>query len=418
MVDFSGFYKLSVKERLERVRLFANLTPEDLSLLQDSGALDLSVADKLVENVIGAVHLPLGLATNFLINNKQYVVPMAIEEPSVIAAASKAAKLSLPSGFTASSDDPVMIGQIQLVNLPDPSGAVSLFESHQNEILAVASDFLKPKEKYGCKVLGVSGQLIDTIRGKMFILFFQINVGDAQGANMINGTLEAVSSKIREIFGGQIRLRILSNLAIYRKSRASAIWKRSIVGEDVIEGVMDAYAFAEADPYRCATHNKGIMNGVSSVVVATGNDWRSIEAGAHSYAAFLSTYRSLTKYWIDKNGDLVGFIELPTAVATVGPAINSSPTAKTVLKILGVKSSSELGMVLAAVGLANNFAALSALSTEGIQKGHMKLHARAVALNAGAKADEADLVAAILSKENDFSTANVHKILSRIRPQK
>ncbi|NYZ73829.1 hydroxymethylglutaryl-CoA reductase, degradative [Candidatus Micrarchaeota archaeon] len=414
MEDFSGLHKLTPEERLAKVKRAANLTDDEAAALRDSGALKLDKADKMVENVIGAVHLPLGLATNFVVNGKAMVIPMAVEESSVIAAACKAAKQTLPEGFKAEADDPVMIGQVQLTGVDDVAKAVKNISLNRNEIMAIAIQLMKPHERYGCGARGFEARIIDTLRGPMIIVDFHIAVGDAQGANMVNTVLEGVAPTLAKLTGATVRLRIISNLAVKRRARASAVWRKDVIGEDTVEGVLDASEFARSDVYRCATHNKGIMNGIDAVALATGNDWRSVEAGAHSYAS-LGQYHPLTHYYKNEKGDLVGSIELPLAVATVGPAMSTSPTAKIALKIMGVKTSRELAMAMACVGLANNFAALAALSTEGIQKGHMKLHARNIAIFAGADAEEADRVAEIISKERNFDAEHAKEVLKRVR---
>ena len=414
-MELSGFYKLKPEDRLKKIKAVAGLTDVEAAALADTGALKMEVADKNVENVIGAVHLPLGIATHFKINGKDALVPMAVEEPSVIAGACRAAKQALPEGFKADADESVMIGQIQVVGVPDANAALKNLELNRKEIMKEASHFMAQHEKYGCGVRGFEAKSLQTERGEMIIVDFQIAVGDAQGANMVNTTLEGVASTIAQLTGGTIRLRIVSNLAVKRKARASAVWKKGIIGQDTVEGVLDAYEFAKADVYRCATHNKGIMNGISAVAVATGNDWRSVEAGAHSYAA-LGQYHPLTKFYRNEKGDLVGSIELPLALATVGPAVYSSPTAKIALKIAGVKGSRELAMMMACVGLASNFAALSALSTVGIQQGHMKLHARNIATYAGATTpQEIDKVASKLAEEKNFSIERAKEILNGMR---
>jgi hydroxymethylglutaryl-CoA reductase len=417
MMELSGFYKLKPEERLRKVKALAGLTDAEAKTLSDTGALKLEVADKNVENVIGAVHLPLGVATNFRVNGKEMLIPMAVEEPSVIAGACRAAKNALPEGFRADADEQIMIGQIQVVGVPNASEALKNLELNRKEILKAASEFMKPHEKFGCGVRGFEAKMLETERGPMVIVDFHIAVGDAQGANMVNTTLEGVAPEIQRLAGGRVRLRIVSNLAVKRKARASAVWKKDVIGADTVEGVLDAYEFAKMDVYRCATHNKGIMNGVSAVAVATGNDWRSVEAGAHAYAS-LGQYHPLTKFYKNENGDLVGSIELPLALATVGPAVNSSPTARIALKIAGVRSSRELAMAMACVGLANNFAALSALSTVGIQAGHMKLHARNIAAYAGATPEEAEKVAERLADEKNFSTDRAGEVLREIRKGK
>ena len=415
MGDFSGFFRLSVKERQQKVMEHAGLDSSEIGVLSQSGALSLDNADRMVENVIGAVHLPLGLATNFRINGKDVVIPMAVEEPSVIAAACKAAKQCLPEGFRAEADEPVMMGQVQVVDITDVSQAKKNLEKSKNEILEIARQFMLPHEKWGAGVLDFQARPL-MVNGKgMLIIEFFINVSDAMGANMVNTTLEGIAPTLETLTEGKVRLRIISNLATRRMVRASAIWKKEAVGEDVIRGVVEGYEFAKADIYRCATHNKGIMNGLDAVVLATGNDWRAVEAGAHAYAS-LGQYKPLTSYERTEAGDLLGRIELPLAVATVGGAVNSSPTARIALKIMGAKTSRELAQACACVGLANNFAALAALSTVGIQSGHMKLHARNIAVIAGAKTtDEIDAVAKELSETRNYSADYARSVLERIR---
>ncbi|MEM4335898.1 MAG: hydroxymethylglutaryl-CoA reductase, degradative [Candidatus Anstonellales archaeon] len=414
-MELSGFYKLSVEERMTKIKEDAGLSDEEVRVLTNSGALSLEIADRMVENVIGVGHLPIGIATHFKINGRETLVPMEIEEPSVIAAASNAAKLCLPEGFTAKADEPIMIGQVQFIRVKNAKESVKRIQREKKKIIAAASEFTKQIEKYGGGVKNVYAKNFRTKRGEMIVVYFDIDVRDAMGANTINTALEGVSPFLAEYINGEYKLRILSNLAVKRKAYAEAVWKKENVGKEVVEGVLDAYEFAKADIFRTATHNKGIMNGIDAVALATGQDWRAVEAGAHAYAA-LNGYKPLTHYEKNKNGDLVGRIELPLAVGTVGGAINTSPTAKICLKILGVKSAKELAMVMACVGLANNFAALRALSTEGIQKGHMKLHARNLAIIAGAKTpDEIDAVAKALAEKNEYSVEAAKKVLERIR---
>jgi hydroxymethylglutaryl-CoA reductase len=293
MEDFSGFYKLSLEERLEKVKRAAGLTEEEAKALMESGALRLDKADKVVENVIGAAHLPLGLATHFRINGKSMVIPMAVEEPSVIAAACRAAKQTLPEGFKADADESIMIGQVQLTSIEDVKEATKNLELNRKEIMGIAAHHMKQHERYGCNARGFDVKILDTQRGQMIVTDFYIAVGDAQGANMVNTVLENVAPTLAQLSGGKVRLRIVSNLATKRKTRAAALWKKEIIGEDAVEGVLDAYEFAKNDVYRCATHNKGIMNGIDAVTIATGNDRRSVEAGAHAYAA-LGHYKPLT----------------------------------------------------------------------------------------------------------------------------
>ncbi|MFA5050130.1 MAG: hydroxymethylglutaryl-CoA reductase, degradative [Candidatus Micrarchaeia archaeon] len=415
MNSFSGFYKKSVKERILVLKSKYKLSDEEITMLENSGALDLNVADRMIENVIGAVHLPLGIATNFVINGKETIIPMALEEPSVIAAASNAAKLSLPEGFISIAQEPVMIGQIQIVDIKDAKKAIEIFNKNKKEIFDYAKQFALDMEKYGGGLVDVSIRKLDTIRGKMLICEASINVCDAMGANTINTVLEKLSPYLANLLGGKIRLRILTNLAVKRKVKASAIWKKEAIGEDAIEGILDGYAFAKSDIYRCATNNKGIMNGMDSIAIATGNDWRAVEAGAHAYAS-IEGYKPLASYTKTEKGDILGEIELPLSVGTVGGAINTLPQTKTMFKIMGIKSSGELSMIMACVGLANNFAALKALSTEGIQKGHMGLHARNICVMAGAKTPkEIDKLTEILARENNFSLGFAKQKLGEMR---
>ena len=413
-METSGFYKLSREERIERIKKHAKLTDEEVKIITNGGSLSDERADKMVENVFGAVHLPMGVATNFKVNGKEYVVPMAIEEASVIAAASRAAKQTLPEGFKANADSPIMVGQILLTNIEDVEQAMKNIEVNKKHILETGGSFLKHVEIYGCGLKDFKAKILETDRGKMIVVNFFINVGDAQGANMVNSTLEGVAPTLEKIVNGTARVKIVSNLATERLANATAVWKKEVVGEKVIEAVLDGYEFARTDIYRCSTHNKDIMNGVDAVAMAVGNDWRSVEAGAHTYAA-MGKYEPLTKYYKNENGDLVGSIDIPLALATAGPAMSSNPTATIALKILGTSGSKELAMVIACVGLANNFAALSALGTVGIQKGHMKLHARSIASQAGAVGEEVDKVAEVLAKEKNFQIEYAQEVLERVR---
>jgi hydroxymethylglutaryl-CoA reductase len=343
------------------------------------------------------------------------LIPMSIEEPSVVAAASYAAKLCRDSGgFSANADPPIMIGQIQLVDVKNPQETISKLLSEKKKIIEIAREYAKGIEKYGGGVRDFSARELNTKRGEMIIVDFHIDVRDAMGANITNTILEGVAPEIEKISSAKALLKILSNFAILRKARATAIWKKETIGgEGVVERILDAWAFAEADIFRATTHNKGIMNGIDAVALATGNDWRAIEAGAHAYASMSGKYTSLTTYRKLPNGDLQGEIELPLAVGIVGGATNSLPTSKLALKILGVKSSSELAAVMACVGLAQNFAALRALATEGIQKGHMQLHARNIAISAGAKGDEIEKIAKKMIEKKDISLRYAKELLEK-----
>jgi hydroxymethylglutaryl-CoA reductase len=392
--QISGFYKLDPKDRLEKVKEFCELSEEEVEALFKTGSLDMEQADRMIENVVGTFELPVGVAVNFAINGKDYLIPMAIEEPSVVAAASNAAKMARQKGgFQTSNTGPIMIGQIQLTNVQDPYGAKMTILAKKDEILKMANEQDPVLVKFGGGAKDIEVRVVDTMRGPMVVNHLLVDCRDAMGANAVNTMAEAVAPFIEKITGGRVYLRIISNLATYRLARARAVFeKESLGGEDVVDGVVEAYTLAAADPYRCATHNKGIMNGVSAVVRATGNDTRAVEAGAHSYASISGHYSPLTVWEKNAEGDLVGTIEIPTAVGLIGGATKTHPTAKAAVKILGVKTAQELGEVLAAVGLAQNLGALRALATEGIQKGHMALHARNIAIMAGAEKDIVDEV--------------------------
>jgi len=355
----------------------------------------------MIENVVGVLPIPLGIAVNFLINGRDYLIPMAIEEPSVVAAASHAAKLARPSGgFQASSTDPIMIGQIQLVKSRSPRDAEKQILASKKEILNIANqqDPMLISKGGGAKDLRV--RILPSLTGTMVIAELIVDCRDAMGANVVNTMAESVAPLLEKLSEGRANLRIISNLADRRVARASVgISKEALGGEAVVDGIVDAYAFAAADPYRCATHNKGVMNGVTAVCLATGNDTRAIEAGAHAYASRTGHYSPLTRWSKNENGDLEGFIEIPAAVGIIGGITAVHPTAKICLKILGVKSAKELGEVMASVGLAQNLAALRALAAEGIQHGHMSLHARNIAAMAGAEGETIDLVAAAMVSE-------------------
>ncbi len=413
----SGFYKLSPAERLEIVKDFADLTEEEVNAIKHTGGMKIDQVDLMIENVAGTFDVPLGIATNFLINGKDYLIPMAIEEPSVVAAASNSAKMArAKGGFETSSTEPVMIGQIQLADIKDTKKAMEDILSKKGEIIELANQQDPMLVKFGGGARDIEVRVIDTIKGQMVIIHLLVDCRDAMGANAVNTMAEAVSPFIEEITGGRALLRIISNLAVFRLARAKAVFsKDAIGGEEVVDAVIDAYAFAAADPYRCATHNKGVMNGITAVVLATGNDTRAIEAGAHSYAAFKGEYKPLTHYEKDKDCNLVGSIEVPMAVGLVGGATAVHPVAKANVKILGVKTASELGEVMAAVGLAQNFAALRALATEGIQRGHMSLHARNIAVAAGATGELIDKVVEKLVAEKQVRLDRAKEILEELQ---
>ncbi len=392
--EISGFYKLSPKERVQIVKDFAELTDEEVKVLQSTGSLKMELADRMIENVVGAMPLPLGIAVNFLINKRDYLVPMAIEEPSVVAAASNAAKMArVRGGFFTSSTAPIMIGQIQTVGIDNPQTAKKAILATKEEILKKANEQDPMLVSVGGGAKDLDVKVLQTSTGPMVITELHVDCRDAMGANAVNTMAEAIAPMIERLTRGRVYLRIISNLATKRLARArTVVAKEAVGGEEVVDGIVDAYAFADVDPYRAATHNKGILNGIIGVVIATGNDHRAVEAGAHAYAARSGRYGSLTIWEKNRNGDLVGSIELPMAVGIIGGATRVHPVAKIALKILGVKTAREFGEVLAAVGLAQNLAALRALAHEGIQRGHMSLHARNIAITAGASGELIDLI--------------------------
>jgi len=415
-----GFHKLTLNERLAKVAELAGLSEEDVKTLTKEGPLPLDLADKMIENVIGTMPLPLGIATNFLINGKDYLVPMAIEEPSVVAAASNAAKMCRAGGGIKSlATESLMISQIQLVNVPSPHTAKYIILERKKEIIDLANSTNPILLKVGGGVRDVEVRILDSPVGPMVVTHLIVDVRDAMGANTVNTMAEAVAPLLEKWTGGKVYLRIISNLADRRLVRAwTRVPKDVLGGEDVVEGIIYAWAFAAADPYRAATHNKGIMNGVIAVALATGQDTRALEAGAHAYAARNGRYEPLSVWEKDENGDLVGYLEMPMAVGTIGGAVRVHPVAKIALKILGIKTAKELAEVMGAVGLAQNLAALRALATEGIQKGHMKLHARQLAITAGAKGDEVDEVVKEMLKRGEIRLDVAKEILEAIRSKK
>mgnify|MGYP003923123251 CR=1 FL=1 len=414
-----GFYQRSVEERTKTVAAWADLTPEEEAALT-SGGLTPYLADKMIENAIGIFGMPLGIATNFLINGREVLVPMAIEEPSVIAGASFMAKLAREGGgFRASSTEPEMIGQIQVLDLTDLDAAREAILSHKDELLNIAACCDKMVVELGGGPRDLEVRVLpDTAVGPMLIVHLIFDCRDAMGANMVNTACEQLAAPLERITGGRVGLRILSNLADRRLGRAEctipaqAFAFDEYTGERVVQGIVEAWAFAAADPYRAATHNKGILNGIDAVVIATGNDWRAVEAGAHAYAARTGRYTSLSTWGKDAAGNLVGSLELPLAVGIVGGATRAHPLARIALKILGVRSSRELAEVIAAVGLAQNLAALRALATEGIQKGHMALHARQIAIAAGASGTQIEAIAERMLRDGQITLAYAQALLS------
>ncbi len=415
----AGFYKLPLHERVDIVAEFAGLNEDEKQSLMGQG-LDANQADLMIENALGTFELPLGVAVNFLINDKEYLVPMAVEEPSVLAAVSHSAKLfRAGGGFEATATDPVMIGQIQVLDIPDLDAAVAAIAENKQALLEQANccDPIIVDLGGGARDI-IARPFPETPVGPMLVVHLLFDTRDAMGANSVNTAVEALAPLVAEITGGRTSLRILSNLADQRLATAQGtipaamLETHGIPGQEVARLIEEANAFAIVDPYRAATHNKGIMNGIDAVVIATGNDWRAIEAGAHAYAARSGRYQSLTDWHVDENGDLFGRIVLPMAVGMVGGATKVHPTAKIAMKILGVKSAVELAHVMASVGLAQNLAAIKALSTVGIQRGHMRLHARQVAMAAGASEDQVQRIANQLAAEKQINVKRAQELLA------
>lgn len=411
-----GFYKKTIDERLSLVRDLVGLTDEEVETLKAWGNLEPKIADAMIENVIGSMSYPFAVATNFRINGKDYLVPMVIEESSVVAAASNAARvMRRDGGIKATTTGPVMISQIQLVNIKAPYYAKMKIIEHKQEILDLANKQDPVLVKLGGGAKDLEVRVIDSPQGPMVVTHLIVDVRDAMGANAVNTMAEKVAPLIEKITGGKVYLRILTNLAEKRLARAWVkVYKEDIGGEEVVDGIVAASNFAWADPYRAATHNKGIMNGIIAVALATGQDHRALEAGAHAYAARNGRYMPLSLWEKDGDGNLVGSLELPIAVGLVGGAVKVHPVARIAIKILGVQTAQELAEVMAAVGLAQNFAALRALATEGIQKGHMKLHAKNIAIMAGAPPELADKIADIMVSEGKVRFDRAKELLEEI----
>lgn len=367
-------YKKNVYERRKIILDLACLSDRDLKLLEKNGALEQQLLDSISENVIGAFSIPLGIANHFVINNRPYLIPFATEEASVVAAASYGAKLS--SGFTAWADDPIMYGMIQLVNVPDAKDALQSITDHELGLIVKANTADPILIEHGGGVRSISARVVDTPRGPMILVTLRVDVRDAMGASCITTMCELLAPDLEKIVGGAARIAIINNFSLERKAYAKAIWSCATLGSDTIEHIVDAYALACADIGRACTHNKGIMNGIDAVVTATGNDVRAVEAAAHAWACRSGSYQPLTTFAVNENHDLIGALELPLAVGIVGGCTQVHPLARLSIKILGVQSAQELATVIAAVGLAQNFAALRALVSEGIQYGHRRLHER------------------------------------------
>ena len=413
--DVSRFFEKDRKERIDIIAKFANLTEQEIQTLEGSGGISFEQADKMVENAIGTFSFPLGIATNFTINKKEYLIPMVIEEPSVIAAASKAAKIAkICGGFVMQNDESYSIGQIQVVNVDVESSTQKILKSSK-EILDLANSKSNTLSKMGRGAREISCKEIKTDAGPMLIVELLIDVGDAMGANVTNTMCEGIAPLIEKITNGKVILRILSNYSTRRMVRGTATFEKEAVGgQETVDNIILAYQFAAYDEYRAVTHNKGVMNGIIAVANATGQDTRAIEAAAHAYASKNGRYTSLTQWYKDNDGNLVGKIEIPMSVGIVGGIINVHSTAKICTKILGVQSASELACIIGAAGLAQNFSALRALASEGIQKGHMRLHARNIAAAAGATHDQIDTLVKKMTSEGNISINRAREILGEL----
>ncbi|HEY4688402.1 MAG TPA: hydroxymethylglutaryl-CoA reductase, degradative [Anaerolineae bacterium] len=418
-----GFYNQSLTDRLQTVADQAGLTPDEVAALSGASGLTAEGADHMIENALGVFGLPIGIAANFRINGRDVLIPMAIEEPSVVAGASFAARLARDSGgFTTSSDTPIMIAQVQVLDLINPHAARLALLANKQRLLDFANTTDPVIVGLGGGARDIEARIIeDTPVGPMLIVHLLYDCLDAMGANTVNTAAEALRPMLEEITGGRVGLRILSNLADRRLARAMMVISPSALGFENYDGaivrdrIVEAWAFAAADPYRAATHNKGILNGIDAVVIATGNDWRAIEAGAHAYAARSGRYTSLSQWGQDKDGNLVGTLEMPMAVGIVGGATKVHPAARAALKLMQIRSARELAEVIVAVGLAQNLAAMRALATEGIQRGHMALHARQLALAAGATGDAIERIAAQMVAEKTVRLDRAQALVEEIK---
>lgn len=417
------FYKKSLAERVQIVREWADLTEADAAALLGDSGLSAAQADVMIENALGVYGLPLGIATNFRINERDYLIPLVVEEPSVVAALSNAAKMfRAGGGFTTSSDEPVMIGQIQVLDMPDLNAAAATVIADKARLIAAANETAGSILKRGGGARDIEVRLFpETKIGPMLVVHLLFDARDAMGANAVNTAAEHIAPLIEEMTGGRVNLRILSNLTDHRKARASGcipaseLARGDLTGAEAVKAIVEAGVFAEVDPYRAATHNKGIMNGIDAVIIATGNDWRAVEAGAHAYAARNGTYCSMTRWWQDEQGDLCGEIEIPLAVGIVGGATRVHPTAQVVMKILNVASARELAEVIVTVGLAQNFAAIRALATEGIQHGHMRMHARQLAAAAGASGNDVVSIARQMIAEKTIRLERAKELVQQLK---
>ena len=421
-----GFFKLDVEQRRRMVADLANLNDEHIAALAACGELDDASADRMIENVIGTMSLPVGVATNFIIDEKHYVVPFCLEESSVVAAASNMAKrCHAKGGFSSNNDAPMMIAQIQLLDVDDHDAAIQQIEKNKLQLMELANSLPSTMIRLGGGCKNITTRLLETLSGPMLIVHIHVDCRDAMGANAVNTMAELLAPELEKMTSGRSLLRILSNLATQRLARVTATFTPEEMsntgdsddGKSIIDGILEAHHFAMADPYRAATHNKGVMNGISAVAVACGQDWRAVEAGCHAYVAYhQGRYGSMTHWEKDSEGNLVGTIETPMAVGIVGGASKVHPVARANLEILGVESAQELASVMAAAGLAQNLGALRALATSGIQKGHMRLHAKNMAVSAGAVGEEIEKVAQqLIAEQGPKTQTRVAEILKALR---
>lgn len=413
----SGFYKMPMEERVRLVADYAELTQEEVELLGSGGGLSLDKADRMIENVLGTMAYPFAVAVNFRINGRDRLVPLVLEEPSVVAAASNMARLIREGdGIRTSSSDPVMIGQIQVLDVPDIEAAKRALLEAKPRLLELADQQDPVLVRFGGGARDLQIRVVDSEVGQMLIVHLLVDCRDAMGANAVNTMCEALASVVEELTGGRVLLRIISNLADRRLARAEVVVrKEALGGEGVVDDIVSAWAFADADPYRAATHNKGIMNGVVAAALATAQDHRALEAGAHAYAARRGRYRALSRWSKNGDGDLVGVLEIPMAVGLVGGATQTHPMARLALKVLGVSTARELAEVMAAVGLAQNLGALRALVQEGIQRGHMRLHARNLVVMAGAEGDLVDRAVEALIASGEIRFDRAQEIVRRLK---
>ncbi len=409
------FYDLNIDKRLRKVAEFSDLTEEEAGILLDPDKEKMEIMDHIIENVFSTLELPVGVATNFVINGRDYLIPMAVEEASIVAACSNAAKIARSTGgFTAEAGEPIIIGQIQLVDYGNADNAKASIMKNTDRILSLANSRSRTLSSMNAGAKDINIRVLDDL-SKSMVIHLLVDVRDAMGANIVNTMCETVAPFIEEITGGKVNLRILSNLTPQRIAKSRAVFPASSIGgREVVRRIISACEMANIDPYRAATHNKGIMNGIDSVLMVTMNDWRAAEANAHTYS-HISGNLSLTRYYENESGDLVGEINIPISVGVVGGTTGAIQKVKIFRKILGVNSSREFSMVLASVGLAQNFAALRALCSEGIQKGHMSLHARNVAITAGARGQEAEKIAEIMVKRGNISVSSAQEIMADLR---